>query len=879
MRFDPTPLPTSTETPGLRPWQVFGTITVMFLLICVWRWEIVHSPPYHDCAVGLFTEANFLYETGFDFQGAYREEPWGTEGGAISYGISVLPTFVALLMTLDDTGHTAITAYHLFNFWCAAIVLTVVFAIVRRQLSTALSAGVVVAMATTPLFASQVDMLGMELPMTAAFAIALWAVSRDYLILAGLAAAMCFACKTNGMIASIAVVAVTGLRLLLRPASERRRRVSLAIALACNVGLLLLQVAIYRWSGISDRLAPTVHEALRPVEQNPFLFEWAYASPEGLVLTIVSLVMVLLELARGGWRRWQDRESRGSSIWSRMRIDFSSDATMLALACLTIGGTLLAIRQMMSVICPRYWTITLPCVYVLFGVLVLRAPRIRRFAFVVVTLLIVWNCANLYESLFPEPDRRMNAERSLAYLTDHQASIEACRRIEAEGAGARVVTGSPFVFYLALPRLGFVSRPQFGYTITAINRPEFANVLQMFADRPCDLILIATETAPYYFGTVSIPGPGPDDRPIYTDKRRVPLSVYRKDLCNLSPAELSDWYVDHLWYARDMQRAMIRIPSRARILWTNGFGEAAKRLLAKALADDPTNIDVKLELARQLIEAGQVDQGLTYAQEVALADDRQAKAFDLIGQAYLQQDKVAEAISAFEKALQRDPDLADARYRLAVAWQLGNPATAEAELRVLLERDPRHGDARFLLGVLAARAGKFDDAVREFDELLRHDPACADAAFEAGLARRRQQRNDEAERYFREAIARAPNYAQPKNSLGILLLAQSQFEPAERLFRESIAVSPEFAESYNNLAILLASTNRAAEAEENFRTAIRLDRNYVEAYNNLGLLLSRNEQWAAARDCFVKALAIQPDHVQAQQNLRSAEAKLKRNDP
>lgn len=857
------------------PLRVAGVIGVAFLLISVWRWEIIRSPPYLDSAMGLFVEANMLYEANFDYRGAYRNETWGTDGGAIAYVISVLPTVIALLMKLDETGQTAITVYHFVNFLCAAIVLAMVYEILRRHLSIGTSAGIAVVIATTPLFASQVDMLGMELPMTAAFAVALWAVGRDRFVLAGVATTIAFACKTTGMIPAIAVVAVTGLRLVQCPAAERRRRLGLAVALAFNVMLLFAQFVVYRWSGLGDRLVQMDHPLLRTTEQNPFLLDWAYACPEMLLLTVLSLGMAALVFARTVWRRGQESRTRGVSFWSSWQIDTSSDAAMLTLACLTVVGILAAIKLMVTFVCPRYWTITVPCVYVLFAILFLTRPSLRRWSPVIVVLLLVWNSANLYESLFPQPRQRLDAERSLAYLADHQASIDACREIEAKCAGVKIVTGNPFTYYLALPRLGFVSRAQHGYTVNAFRRPEFLSVLRMFIDHPCELVILTAETAQIRYGVASLPTAGPQDEVVYTDTRQAPICAYRKQLCNLSPAELGDWYVDHLWYARDTQRAMYDLPSRARFLQASGNAAAALRLLTTALAAEPTNVEVKLELARQLIDAGQIDQGLAHARDVAAAGDQLASAADVIGQGLLQQDQIEDAISEFQKALERDPDHAAARYHLAIAYRrLNDPIKAEATLRELFARHPDYGDARYQLGTIAALEGRYDEAVREFEALLQREPQRADAALAAGEARQRQQRNDEAKRHYRDAIARKPDYVEAMNSLGLLLLAESQLEPAEAWFREAIDVQPQYVKSYNNLAVLLAQAGRLDEAEAQLRTATEVDHDYFEAYNNLGMLLAGRQQWPAARDCFMEALRIRPDHAAAQQSLRLVQAKL-----
>ncbi|MGD9645538.1 MAG: tetratricopeptide repeat protein [Pirellulales bacterium] len=863
------------------PW--LGAWLAVWLGLTAWRWDVARDPPYCDFAIGLFVEADWLDKHDFDYGRLRYVEPPGNDGGPRVYMTSVLPTLVAMLFRsgLSQTGVQVVL--HLANFACAAALLVMAYALVRPLAGKWGSLALVAAIVTTPLFSVQVEMIGLDLPMaTFAVAAALLAL-RGHYGWAALAALASFAMKNTGLVGSIAiwlyVAAVLGVALASRQPRNWWRDGLGFVALSAS---LTAQWFVFRWGNTGERLTDA---STMPFEFVNFA-NVLVICPDLVLLTLVLAAWTSIAGVRrlAGWRRTQTTGDRGLPAAVATLLNKNAE---LMLAWIIVAGGVAAVVLVVQFPVPRYFTIVVPFLYVIAGALWFHDSRRRPWAVSCVAALVVLNLLNREGDYFPEIQQWSRngpaLERSHEYLDDHRATIRAMREVaEKLRPDEALVVGAPFAFYLALPRLGYVESPLSGYVINPFATGDWPPVAQLFKDHPRRLMFVVTDNIYYGLGQITVPMPDLDDAAEqieFDDGRESPLVVYRRDLRSIatSDAELEAWYLDHLWYDETLARhASIPLLARAQALVGEGFQPQAVQLLRRGAAESPPDPAIQLELARLLIERGEIDEGLAYAHEVAWADDENAVAFDVLGLGRMQQNQVDRAIAEFESALEREPDLASARLHLATAYLRKNDAVkAEAALRALLARDADHADARYQLGMIAALTGKFDDAVREFDELLRRAPERADAAFSAGLARMRQQRNDEAEQYFRDALARRPDYVEAKNYLGLMLLGKSQFEPAERLFREAIAKRPQYAEPYNNLAVALARTDRLDEAETQLRAALQLDPNYAEAYNNLGMLLARRDEWSAARDCFVQALQIRPDHVQAQQNLQIAQAKLR----
>ena len=94
-----------------------------------------------------------------------------------------------------------------------------------------------------------------------------------------------------------------------------------------------------------------------------------------------------------------------------------------------------------------------------------------------------------------------------------------------------------------------------------------------------------------------------------------------------------------------------------------------------------------------------------------------------LGNIRLAQEKSEEAVTAYQRALARDPEFLEARYNLALAFEaLGRVRPASDELERVLALDPTYPDANFNLAQLRMKAGNFAEAKLLYDHYLALDP-------------------------------------------------------------------------------------------------------------------------------------------------------------
>jgi tetratricopeptide (TPR) repeat protein len=884
-----------------------GGWLIVWVALAGWRASILPLPPYGDSATRLFVEADWLAAHDFDYQRLWQVENSFSAGGPHAKASSVLPTVVALLFRAGLSQTAVQVVMHLANLGCAAALLVMMFAMLRPLAGKWGSVALVAAIVTTPLFSVQAEMLGLDLPM-ATFAVAAGLLAlRGTFGWAAMATTISFAMKSTGIIATAAIwlYAASSLAVAYFSAYERRspsrkgaHRWTDYVGFALLSASLVAQGLLIGWASSATRAADTVPRLTDYLG----IADVLTLAPDVAALSTALAISTALVAFVGAGKLIRGTEMTGATTTAAPTIGLRvMSATLqrpeLVLGSLVVLGTCLNVLLVARAPLPRNFTLAVPFLYVIAGSLWLRNTRWRSLAIGCLSLLVGVNLVNHAGVLYPPLQfwTRTAAlrERSHEYRADLRGTIAALHKITTERqADEALIAADPFSLYLALPRLGYVEQPQPGYAVNAVSVSGWPGVARLFTDHPRRLIFFVADNFESRLGQITIPVP---DRSlsakaiVYDEYEKSSLVVYRRDLSAIAAdgdvssqhAALDRWYLEHLWFDRSLdRRPSISLVARAKALVGADCRPQAIELLRQGVVDKPDDLDLQLELARQLIEVGQVDEGLAYAHEVAWADDQRAAAFDILGLGRSQQGQFARALAEFQAALERDPDLDDARYHMALVYLRKNDAAqAESTLRDLLVRNPDYHDARQQLGMLALQSGKFDDAVREFDELLKRAPSRADAAFAAGGARLQQQRIPEAEQYFRTAIERQPNFAQAKSYLGLLHLDRGENEAAEQLFRQAIIDKPNYAEPYNNLGVVLGKTNRYAEAEEQFRAAIRHAPGYAEAYNNLGMLLAQNQQLPAARECFVQALQLNPNFQHAQQNLQQVDARLQGSKP
>jgi DNA-binding winged helix-turn-helix (wHTH) protein/tetratricopeptide (TPR) repeat protein len=128
---------------------------------------------------------------------------------------------------------------------------------------------------------------------------------------------------------------------------------------------------------------------------------------------------------------------------------------------------------------------------------------------------------------------------------------------------------------------------------------------------------------------------------------------------------------------------------------------------------------------------------------------------------------VPRARAAAERALELDPDLAEAYATLALIaenydW---NWTGAERRYREAIARDPNYATAHHWYGELLSFFGRFDEAIAELQVALKLDPLSPPIHRDLGQTYRFARRSDRAIEAFRRALELQPGYTAARTNL------------------------------------------------------------------------------------------------------------------
>lgn len=138
-----------------------------------------------------------------------------------------------------------------------------------------------------------------------------------------------------------------------------------------------------------------------------------------------------------------------------------------------------------------------------------------------------------------------------------------------------------------------------------------------------------------------------------------------------------------------------------------------------------------------------------------------AKINTQLGLVYLQEGRMNRALTQLQKALQQDPDLAEAHDAIAVVYeQLGEVRLAEQHFRRALDINPNDSPAQNNYGQLLCRAGRYREAERHFIAAAKNPlyKRAAMAYTNAALCLPKNAPSGKQVRYLKAALARSPLY-------------------------------------------------------------------------------------------------------------------------
>jgi tetratricopeptide (TPR) repeat protein len=314
------------------------------------------------------------------------------------------------------------------------------------------------------------------------------------------------------------------------------------------------------------------------------------------------------------------------------------------------------------------------------------------------------------------------------------------------------------------------------------------------------------------------------------------------------------------------------------LYWRRGAPDKAHELL-EAMGRASPDANFLMQFAFHLEDVQLPDLADAVYRLASRFDPEAPEAPYRLGKNALQAGRNAEAVSYFQQALQRRPDLVSAVQGLGLAYAaLGQAAEAEAQFQEVLGLAPDFAEAQSQLGQLYARTGRLDQAIEAYRAVIRLQPERPQGYHNLGAVLVAKGLPEEAIAQFHEALRRAPHYLPAHNDLGTLYAERGDLERAIAEFQAAVQGDPTSVQARYNLAMAHGARGELGPMIRALRETLRLDPQHREARLNLGVGYLRQGRAQAAAEQFRRVVAVAPQLPEAHYFLAVAYAQLGQED-
>ncbi len=270
-----------------------------------------------------------------------------------------------------------------------------------------------------------------------------------------------------------------------------------------------------------------------------------------------------------------------------------------------------------------------------------------------------------------------------------------------------------------------------------------------------------------------------------------------------------------------------------RLYSLNHESDKAEATFKKVMQTDPNSLSAIIHLARIDADHGHFGDAIALLKRIP-DNEMDAQLLGLMGYAYSQEGKSADAETAYQKALAIEPENEDIRRAYANALMAnGKSDDARTQLETILKSDSRDSGTYISLARLDRREGRFSDAQKALDHAKSLEPDGNDVAYEQAILYDTIGKDDDAIPVINQWLQRtakpeaqyteaeANNRAAFLQLLGRIYNSQNKYDRAIETFKQIVALGGDQAPSGEGLiADTLRLKREPAKALKVLDTAI-----------------------------------------------------------
>jgi len=304
------------------------------------------------------------------------------------------------------------------------------------------------------------------------------------------------------------------------------------------------------------------------------------------------------------------------------------------------------------------------------------------------------------------------------------------------------------------------------------------------------------------------------------------------------------------------------------ILFRNGQYKEAIFDFLQALSRDEDLGEAHLYLGRAYLEQGEFGRARESLERAAGIMETSADPYLALADFFQRTDQPDQVIATLHNALDRDPDDANTRCRLAFLYHERDRIEAALDqYRQAIDSQPEHLEANRQLGLILAAADRIDEAIPFLEQACRLDPL--DPHTHSLLARlyTRRRRYSLAQQALRTAIQLDTRDASLRADLASVYQAQNQDQLAAQELQEALELDRGNRDASVRLAQLLERHGNAQEAMRRLERALEFHPKDLQIHRQLGELHMRSGRLDDALSHFEEVVKLDPASAELHQRL------------
>jgi tetratricopeptide (TPR) repeat protein len=274
-----------------------------------------------------------------------------------------------------------------------------------------------------------------------------------------------------------------------------------------------------------------------------------------------------------------------------------------------------------------------------------------------------------------------------------------------------------------------------------------------------------------------------------------------------------------------------------RAMMAKGQPDQARTHLEEALRLRPGFDQAKLMLAQIYSQKGDNTRALQYADQVISNRPRDVGARLIRTASLMGLGDRSKAKEELEAMIKTAPETNDARYQLGyIHYMEGRYKEAEQSFSELRQMAP--SDLRGMVGMVESEVAmkNYAAAIQLVEKEIQKDPDRLDLRFALATVLARAGQYDESIKQFQTLVSKNPKSAEYEAKLGEVYRIKGDFNSAIDHFRKASILSPNDVSPLVRVAILLDSVGRRAEAKPIYEQVVRLQPDNPMALNNLAFI-------------------------------------------